>query len=287
MERVLVTGSQGQLGLSVEEISSHYQDQCCFFYTDVEELDITQFDDVFHYCHDHNITVIINAAAYTAVDLAEDFPEKCYAINRDGVKNLATAAEKLGIFMVHISTDYVFDGNSEIPYIESDHPNPISVYGKSKLEGELIMKRVLNRGVIIRTSWLYSIYGKNFLKTMIELSGKQKEIQVVADQYGTPTCGADLAKVIMEIVIKKDPIKGVEIFHYSNSGSCSWFDFAIFIISKTGADCQVRPISSTEYKTKAKRPKHSEFNKSKVKNFIGIEIPKWELSAENTIKRLI
>lgn len=287
MERVLVTGSQGQLGQSIAEISKRYEKQFCFFFTDIEELDITVFDDVLHYCQKNKITIIINAAAYTAVDLAEDFPEKCYTINRDGVKNLATVSELLGIFMVHISTDYVFDGDSEIPYVEEDQPNPISVYGKSKLEGENAIKLDLKRGVIIRTSWLYSIYGKNFLKTMIELSRKQKEIQVVADQYGSPTCGTDLAIAIMEIINKRELIKGIEIFHYSNAGSCSWFDFASFIISKTGEDCQVRPISSTEYKTKAKRPKHSEFNKSKVKNFIGIEIPKWELSAENTIKRLI
>lgn len=287
MERVLVTGSQGQLGLSISEISKLYEDQFCFFYTDIEDLDITVFDDVFDYCQNNKITVIINAAAYTAVDLAEDFPEKCFSINRDGVKNLAKASALLGIFMVHISTDYIFDGDSEIPYLESDPPNPISVYGKSKLEGENIMKSVLKNGVIIRTSWLYSVYGKNFLKTMIELSKRQKEIQVVADQYGSPTCGSDLADVIMEIIKKREEIKDFEIFHYSNSGRCSWFDFASFIISKIGVDCKVRPISSKEYKTKAKRPRHSEFNKSKVKNFTEIVIPEWQVSAEKTIKRLI
>lgn len=287
MDRVLVTGSQGQLGLSIEDISSQYQEQFSFFYTDVAQLDITQYDDVYQFCYDHCITIIINAAAYTAVDLAEDFPEKCFSINRDGVKNLASIAEKLGIFMVHISTDYVFDGCSEIPYIESDRPNPLSIYGKSKLEGEEAIMRVMERGVIIRTSWLYSIYGKNFLKTMIELSRKKKEIQVVADQFGTPTCGSDLAIVIMRILLKRDQIKKVEVFHYSNWGCCSWFEFAQFIISKLGVDCQVMPISSEEYQTKANRPKHSEFNKDKLKNFIGIEIPLWEESVEKTIKRLI
>jgi dTDP-4-dehydrorhamnose reductase len=286
MEKILVTGSKGQLGLSVADISYHYLEQYYFYYTDIEDLDITSFDDVFNFCKQKEITIIINAAAYTAVDLAENFPEKCFAINRDGVRNLAIVSEKLGIFFVHTSTDYIFDGESELPYKEDDLPNPISIYGQSKLEGELVLKSILKKGVIIRTSWLYSIYGKNFLKTMLELSKKQKEIQVVADQFGTPTCASDLAEVIMEIIKKKEYIDTIEVFHYSNSGSCTWYEFASFIISKAGLNCQVTPINSTEYKTKAKRPKHSEFNKGKVKNFLGIEIPKWELSAEKTIKKL-
>lgn len=286
MERVLVTGSQGQLGLSIYEISKLYEDQFCFFYTDIDDLDITAYDDLFYYCQKNKITVIINAAAYTAVDLAEDFPEKCFSINRDGAENLAKVSELLGIFMVQISTDYVFDGDSEIPYSEDDLPNPVSVYGKSKLDGENAIKSILKKGIIIRTSWLYSIYGKNFLKTMIELSGKQNEIRVVSDQYGTPTCATDLAEVILKLIKKRNEIDGLEVFHYSNSGRCSWFDFANFIVSKKGVNCQVKPISTEEYKTKAKRPKHSEFNKGKVKNFLGIMIPEWEISAEKTIRRL-
>jgi len=286
MEKILVTGSKGQLGLSIADISFQYQEQFSFFYTDIEDLDITSFDSVFSFCKKNEITIIINAAAYTAVDLAEDFPEKCFAINRDGVRNLAIVSEKLGIFFVHTSTDYIFDGESELPYKEDDLPNPISIYGQSKLEGEIAFKSILKKGVIIRTSWLYSIYGKNFLKTMLELSKKQNEIKVVSDQYGTPTCAADLALVIMEIIKKKEHINTIEVFHYSNSGNCSWYDFAWFIISKAGMNCHVKPINSTEYKTKAKRPQHSEFNKGKVKNFLGIEIPEWEISAEKTIKKL-
>lgn len=286
MEKILVTGSKGQLGLSIADISYKFHDEYHFIFTDIEDLDITSFDHVSDFCKKNEITIIINAAAYTAVDLAEDFPDKCFAINRDGVKNLAIVSEQLGIFLVHTSTDYIFDGESDIPYKEDDVPNPVSTYGQSKLEGELALKSTLKKGVIVRTSWLYSIYGKNFLKTMLELSKRQNQIQVVADQYGTPTCASDLSEVIMEIIKKRGEIDSIAVYHYSNSGRCSWYDFASFIISKAGVNCEVKPVNSSEYKTKAKRPKHSEFNKGKVKNFLGIDIPDWKLSVEKTMKRL-
>lgn len=287
MLNILVTGSNGQLGMSIREISHTFQKQFHFFFTDIEELDITQRDATVDYCRSRNIDIIINTAAYTAVDYAEDNPELCYSINKDGVKNLADCAKELGLFMVHISTDYVFDGTIESPYQESDSTNPISVYGQSKLEGELMMQNAEINGVIIRTSWLYSCYGKNFLKTIFTLSRERGELKIVNDQFGTPTNSQDLVHIILELVQQKERIQGTEIFHYSNSGRCTWYEFARLIVEQSGFSCKVIPIGTAEFPTKARRPKYSELSKEKLKKFLEVEIPDWRLGVEASVKKLV
>lgn len=287
MLNILVTGSNGQLGMSIREISHTFLTQFQFFFTDIEELDITQEHAIVDYCRSKNIDIIINTAAYTAVDYAEENPELCYRINKDGVKNLAYSAKELGLFMVHISTDYVFDGSIETPYQESYPTNPISVYGQSKLEGELMMQEAEINGLIIRTSWLYSVYGNNFLKTILTLSRERAELKIVNDQFGTPTNSQDLAQIILKLVQQKERIVGTEIFHYSNSGRCTWYEFGRFIIENSGSSCKVIPIETAEFPTKARRPQYSELSKEKLKKFLDVEIPDWRLGVEATIKKLI
>ncbi|MDX9892285.1 MAG: dTDP-4-dehydrorhamnose reductase [Bacteroidales bacterium] len=287
MEHILVTGSKGQLGQSICEVSKLYPNKFRFFYTDVEELDISNLKSIENYCKENKIETIINTAAYTAVDLAEEQVELCYLINRDGIANLSKVAKDQGLFLIHISTDYVFDGTSKSAYIETDQTNPLSVYGKSKLAGEEMMKRSGIDGAIIRTSWLYSQYGKNFLKTILHLSKEKSVLQVVDDQYGTPTNGIDLAEVLLQIAAEKKRIKGVEIFHYTNSGRCSWYDFAQLIVEKSGSTCKVLPVHTDSYPAKARRPQDSELSKEKLKFFLGIEIANWEERVEFTLKKLL
>ncbi|HPE40598.1 MAG TPA: dTDP-4-dehydrorhamnose reductase [Bacteroidales bacterium] len=287
MEQILVTGSEGQLGRCIHEISDMYHDRFQIHYTDIKELDITNPEAIGEYCKKREISTIINTAAYTAVDLAEEQMDICYMINRDGVSHLSNVAKENGIFLIHISTDYVFDGQFGGAYIETDQTNPLSVYGKSKLAGEDKMKETGIDGIIIRTSWLYSHYGKNFLKTILRLSQERRRIQVVSDQYGTPTNGIDLAKIILMMVEEKHRISGVETFHYTNSGKCSWYDFARLIVERSGSKCQVEPIETASYPTKARRPQDSELSKEKLKHFLGIEISSWEERVESTLQKVL
>ncbi|NDW19810.1 dTDP-4-dehydrorhamnose reductase [Dysgonomonas sp. 216] len=284
--KVLVTGSNGQLGgelkRAVENVSNAYS----FTFTDVGELDITNMSAFEDYVNNQNFEYIINCAAYTAVDKAEDDVEMCYKINRDAVKNIAEISKKHKIKVIHISTDYVFDGTKREPYKETDTVSPQSVYGKSKEAGESELLSICPDSLIIRTAWLYSIYGNNFVKTMIKLGKERDTLNVVADQIGTPTNAADLAQAIVSIV--KSEIFKPGIYHYSNMGVTSWFDFTVEIHRLAGINsCKVNPITTAEYPTKAKRPQYSVLDKSKITRAYNLQIPQWQDSLKVCIEVLV
>ena len=277
MHNILVTGGNGQLGSELKEIAPNYQDYN-FLFTNVKDLDITNYFAVAGFIQSNNITVIINCAAYTAVDKAESEPELADAINHLAVANFSEIAKKNNIKLVHISTDYVFDGTNHKPYVETDTPNPQSVYGKTKLEGELAMQQINPaNSIIIRTSWVYSKYGNNFVKTMLHLAETRDEISVVADQIGSPTNAADLAEAILNI-LPQISNETVELFHYSNEGVCSWYDLANAIFEIKGQVIKVIPIDSTQYPTPAERPFYSVLNKSRIKQLYNTKIPHWRKS---------
>jgi dTDP-4-dehydrorhamnose reductase len=283
MNNILVTGSKGQLGSEFRAIASNYANDN-FIFTDVVKLDITNHADVEEFINVHNINTIINCAAYTAVDKAEEQVVLANKVNCLAVANLAKLAKHKNIKLVHISTDYVFDGTNHRPYLESDTPNPKSVYGKTKLDGEqAILSINPENTIIIRTSWVYSIYGNNFVKTMLRLGKARDEISVVSDQIGTPTNAADLAQTILSILPKINN-ESVEIFHYSNEGVCSWYDFAKAIFMLSDLDIKLFPIVTDQYPTPAKRPYYSVMNKNKIKEAYQIEIPFWRDSLSNIIK---
>jgi dTDP-4-dehydrorhamnose reductase len=282
---ILVTGGNGQLGSELRELASKYTDHH-FIFTDVESLDICNHKAVVTFIEKNNINVIINCAAYTAVDKAEEQAELADKINHVAVANFAQIAKDQNIQLVHISTDYVFDGTNHKPYTESDIPNPQSVYGQTKLEGELAMQKINpQNSMIIRTSWVYSKFGNNFVKTMLRLGSARNQLSVVADQIGTPTYAADLAEAIVTILpnIKN---KNVEIFHYSNEGVCSWYDFAKAIFEIQGVSIKVDPIESSKYPTAAKRPFFSVLNKNKIKEKYHINIPYWRDSIKICLQQI-
>ncbi len=279
---ILVTGSNGQLGSEIRQLSE--AGKHVFFFTDVTELDITKPDAIDTFCKTNEIDVIVNCAAYTAVDKAEDEPEIALLINADAVEHLAKAAKANNAKLIHVSTDYVFDGNACVPYT-TEHPTaPASVYGETKLKGEQAAHSILPGTVIIRTSWLYSTFGNNFVKTMIRLGNERDSLNVVFDQVGTPTYAADLAKAILEIIAQDCKVGGV--FHFSNEGVCSWYDFAHSIMSKQGIDCQLSPVDSSGFPTKATRPKYSVMDKARIKESYGIIIPHWEDALDECLKTL-
>jgi dTDP-4-dehydrorhamnose reductase len=287
-KNILVTGSNGQLGSEIKKFSAHHEDNFRFFFTDVNELDITNREAVECYLKENSIKYIVNCAAYTAVDKAEDDVDLCYKINRDAVANLGVAATNNGVKVIHISTDYVFDGTASNPYKETDVTNPQSVYGKSKLEGEKVLLETCPQSIIIRTAWLYSIFGNNFVKTMIKYGKERDELNVVADQTGTPTNAADLARTIIKILDFSEA-NGFEagIYHYSNEGAISWYDFAIAIHKLAGVSCKVNPIATAQYPTKAKRPQYSVLDKTKIKSVFNLSIPDWEDSLNICITELL
>ena len=285
-KNILITGSNGQLGNCLRDLAAEYQDKYRFFYTDVEELDITNAAAIDRYVTDNHIHIIINAAAYTAVDKAEDDVDMAYKLNRDAVRNLAEVAHEHNCLLVHISTDYVFSGESSHPYKEDDTPAPKSVYGASKLAGEQAREESGSRAIIIRTSWLYSEYGHNFVKTMLKLGSEREEVSVVCDQIGGPTYAGDLAKVIMTLVTKDDQQNGVQFYHFANEGTISWYDFAKAIMEIAGNGCQVKSILTGEYPAKAPRPAYSVFNLDKIKQEIGADTPFWRDSLTLTINKL-
>lgn len=273
MQTVLVTGSKGQLGNEVQVFASSYP-QFEFIFTDVEELDICDRKAVEKYFAERKIDVLLNCAAYTAVDKAEEDVELCYRINEKAVGILGEVAAQYGTKMVHVSTDYVFDGTSYLPYTEDRPVCPATVYGKSKLAGELLLMDVCPAAVIVRTSWLYSSFGNNFVKTMIKLGRERDTLNVIFDQVGTPTYAADLADALLQIVSADKFIPGV--YHYSNEGVCSWYDFTIAIHQIAGINCRVLPIESKDYPAKTPRPHYSVLNKKKIKTNYNIQIPHWE-----------
>ena len=286
MNHILITGTNGQLGNCLRDLAAAYQDKYRFFYTDVEELDITDAAAIDRYVTDNQIHIIINAAAYTAVDKAEDDVDMAYKLNRDAVRNLAEVACKHNCLLVHISTDYVFSGEACHPYKEDDMPAPKSVYGASKLAGELAVAEVGCRAIIIRTSWLYSEYGRNFVKTMLQLGRERDEVSVVCDQIGGPTYAGDLAQAVMQCVVADAEHEGVHIYHFANEGVISWYDFAKAIMEISGNQCAVHPIFTGEYPAKAARPAYSVFNLRKMKEKIGITIPYWRDSLILIINKL-
>ena len=282
MNNILVTGGNGQLGSELKEIAPNYQDYN-FLFTDVKDLDITNHTDVAAFVEKNDITVIINCAAYTAVDKAEEQEDLANAINHLAVANFAQIAKDKNIRLIHISTDYVFDGSNHKPYVETDIPNPQSVYGKTKLEGELAMQQINPaNSIIIRTSWVYSKCGNNFVKTMLRLAETRDEISVVVDQIGTPTNAADLAEAILNILPQVSN-ETLELFHYSNEGVCSWYDFAKAIFEIKRIDIKIVNVQNKEYPTISKRPSFSVLNKTKIKNKFKISIKNWVEALQNTL----
>lgn len=288
-KNILVTGSNGQLGNEIRRISANHENNFRFFFTDVAELDITDLRAVDSFIKENNIKYIINCAAYTAVDKAEDDVDLCYKINRDAVANLGRAATNNNAKVIHISTDYVYDGTANKPYVETDTVNPQSVYGKSKQEGEAELLKACADSIIIRTAWLYSIFGNNFVKTMIKLGKERETLNVVADQRGTPTYGTDLAKTIVKILDFSEANRFKPgIYHYSNEGATTWYDFTLAIHKEAGINtCKVNPITTEQYPVKATRPKYSVLDKTKIKSTFNLTIPKWEESLNNCIKELL
>ena len=286
-KNILITGSNGQLGSEICELAANYP-HFHFFATDIQELDLSDKSKIAEFIDKNNINYIINCAAYTAVDKAEDDVETCYLVNRDCVKNLAEAA--LGKSkIIHISTDYVFDGMGNHPYTETDTTNPQSVYGKSKLEGERVLIKICPESIIIRTAWLYSAFGNNFVKTMTRLGKERDSLNVVSDQMGTPTNAADLAKSILDIITfsEKTEVFSSGIYHYSNEGACSWYDFCLAIHKLAGiSTCKVEPIATSDYPTKAARPMYSVLNKTKIKSVFQTEVPEWEYSLKRFFTKL-
>ncbi len=281
---ILVTGSMGQLGSEIKAISSDYSYN--FFFTDRNNIDITNKDNIKEYCQTNSINVIINCAAYTAVDKAETDIENADLVNRKAVKKLSIVAKELDIKLIHISTDYVFDGKNFKPYVEEFQTNPQSVYGKTKLDGENEMKDInpLN-SIIIRTSWVYSYYGSNFVKTMLRLGKGKDSLGVIFDQIGTPTYAKDLALTILNIIPQIENSK-IEIYNYSNEGVLSWYDFAKEIMKMAKLNCKINPIETYQYPTPAKRPHFSLLNKSKIKSKFNLEIPYWKDGLDDCLKRL-
>lgn len=279
MKRVLVTGANGQLGKSIHRIAKDYP-ELKFVFTDVAELDITNGEAVDAFFQSNKIAYCINCAAYTAVDKAEEAVDKAFLINAKAVKNLAESCRNSGTVLIHISTDFVFDGSKRTPYVEEDTPNPLSVYGKSKLKGEQFIQEILDRHFIVRTSWLYSEYGNNFVKTMLRLAETRDEISVVNDQIGSPTYAGDLASFLLEIINK--PSKDYGIYHYSNEGSLSWYDFAVEIFKQHKKAVRVVPIPTSAYPTAAKRPAYSVMSKSKIKKSLNWEVSLWSENLKNS-----
>ena len=282
--KILVTGANGQLGRELRNVlESEIPGQS--IYTDVAELDLTDSKAVDLFFKQNEISHVVNCAAYTAVDRAEEEKLECASININAVKNLAIAADSVGAKIIHISTDYVFDGTAYRPYKESDKVNPISEYGTTKRKGETALLALAPESIIIRTSWLYSPHGNNFVKTMMRLGAEHSEIKVVCDQIGSPTYALDLAKAIYRVLLSHQWVEG--IFHYSNEGVCSWYDFAKAIHRVAGIKgCNVCSIPTEEYPTAASRPFFSVLDKSRIKATYGADVPYWEDSLIDCINRI-
>lgn len=280
---ILITGCNGQLGNELQ-----LQQAACsehrFFNTDVQDLDITDAEAIQAYVDEHEIDGIVNCAAYTAVDKAEGDPQLCHKLNAVAPAYLAEAIERRGGFLIQVSTDYVFDGTHHTPYVETDAPCPNSMYGRTKLEGETAAQDRCQRTMVVRTAWLYSTFGNNFVKTMLRLGRVRQELGVVFDQIGTPTYARNLASAIMT-AIRQGVRPGV--YHFTDEGTASWYDFTIAIHRMAGiSSCHVRPLHTAEYPTPAQRPHYSVLDKTKIKQTYGIEIPHWEESLAECIRQL-
>ncbi|MDR2287508.1 MAG: dTDP-4-dehydrorhamnose reductase [Prevotellaceae bacterium] len=286
MKTILVTGANGQLGSELKKLSKNVKFD--FVFTDVDELDITDILACAAFFDNVRPDFVINCAAYTAVDKAESEKRIVWKINVDAVKNLVISCSLHGSYLIQISTDYVFDGKSSVPYVERDLVAPQSEYGKSKAAAEL-EALTCPKSLVIRTSWLYSTFGNNFVKTMIRMGQQREALNVVFDQIGTPTYAEDLASAILEIVGKIDSDEkkfAGGLFHYSNEGVCSWYDFACAIMKLCGSKCRIYPIETSDYPTPAKRPKYGVLNKAKIKSTYEIDINHWYSSLEKMIDAL-
>lgn len=284
MKRILVTGANGQLGQSFLEQSKNYKEIECFFVTR-NELDITNEELVKHYFDDKSFDFVVNCAAYTAVDKAEDEQESAYLVNAKATEFLAKITNEKKIPFIHVSTDYVFDGTASQPRMETDQTNPIGVYGQTKLEGENLALKNNPKSIILRTAWVYSRFGNNFVKTMLRLFQEKESISVVADQIGSPTNAIDLADAILEIISTDELTYG--IFNYSNEGKCSWFEFAQKIKEFSSSTIEINPVPTSAYPTKAKRPAYSLLDKTKIKEVYQLTIPNWEDSLKKELKHLL
>lgn len=281
MKTVLVTGGDGQLASCIKSEAKNVE-EVKFIIKNSSELDITSKEKLDTFFSDNIIDYCINCAAYTRVDAAEDNIEKAFKINSEAVRNLAEICKKTKTVLIHVSTDFVFDGNKKEPYNEMDTPDPQSVYGSSKLEGEKEIISVLKEHFIIRTSWLYSEYGNNFMKTMLRLANNNSNINVVEDQQGSPTYARDLATFILKIIETQSNKFGV--YHYSNLGKTSWYGFAKEIFKLSNNSIDIKPIGTKDYPTPAKRPRFSVLDTTKAQNTFNITIPKWNESLEMTLK---
>jgi dTDP-4-dehydrorhamnose reductase len=284
MTTILITGSHGQLGNEMQKAAIHYPN-FNYIYTDVEDLDICNKTALDSFVKANSVDIIVNCAAYTAVDKAEDDAELCFKINAEAVRNIGEVATANKIKVVHVSTDYVFDGTSYLPYVEDQMVCPATVYGKSKLAGEEALLETCSQAVIIRTAWLYSSFGNNFVKTMIKLGTERDTLNVIFDQVGSPTYAADLADVILKVISNENFSPG--IYHFSDEGVCSWYDFTKSIHKFAGITCDVRPIESKDYPARTPRPHYSVLNKTNIKKTYGITIPHWEDSLEKCIEILL
>ena len=283
--KILVTGSKGQLGNEIRILAEDYPD-LDFMFTDIDELDITDIGKVEGFFSANQPDAVVNCAAYTAVDKAEADESTAFLLNATAVEYLAKSATKIGALLVHVSTDYVFDGKSYLPYNELEITNPQSAYGRSKLAGENAVLQFAAQGLILRTSWLYSSFGNNFVKTMVKYGSERDELNVVFDQVGTPTYAKDLAKVILDAIPFELQRSGTDLFHYSNEGVTSWYDFAKTILAFSGISCNIKPILTKDYPLPASRPCFSVLNKSKIKEMYKIKIPYWSDSLKDCIQRL-
>ena len=285
---ILITGSNGQLGSEIKDLAVNYT-KFSLFFMDLPELDISNSSQLNIFIKENNINTVINCAAYTAVDKAEQDLDIAKKVNATGVLNLVNALEKVDGKLIHISTDYVFDGNNFLPYHELDQVKPIGVYGNTKRSGELAVINSNIDGIVIRTSWLYSAYGNNFVKTMLRLGNEKDELGVIFDQVGTPTNASDLAKACLDILIFSNEnninAKG-NLYHFSNEGVASWYDFSRAIMALGKVNCHVKPIETKDYPSLAKRPHFSVLNKSKIKNDFELKIPYWRDTLENCIKKI-
>jgi dTDP-4-dehydrorhamnose reductase len=285
-KNILVTGANGQLGSEIRLLAQAHASEYNFVFHDIDTFDITndvQVKEMFSFL---SPVAVVNCAAYTAVDKAESDVDKAYLINSNAVGLLSEYAQDNDAWLIHISTDYVFDGMQNVPYKENDYPNPLSIYGKSKLSGEKLLYDN-EKYIIIRTSWLYSSFGNNIVKTILRLSSSHDSISFVTDQIGSPTYAADLADAIIKILVSLgsdwDNTEFSGIYHFADEGVCSWYDFACNIVTINRIPCKVNPIETSQYPTPAKRPAYSVLNKSKIKSTFGLEIPWWRNSLEKLL----
>ena len=280
-QKILVTGREGQLGQCIKKVSYDYLEDIEFYFANSQELDITNRQLVNYFFTVNDFKYVINCAAYTNVEKAEKESEKAFLVNADGVKNLASACKEYGSILIHISTDYVFDGTKKEPYTENDTVNPINEYGKSKLLGEQYIQEILDTYFIIRTSWLYSQFGKNFFKIIIDKIETEKELTITVSEKGTPTNANDLARSILDIISFEKKEYG--IYHYSNQGEATWYDFAREIVKLSGKIDIIKLSKTDNFPTSAKRPKYSLLDKSKIKKELLLDILEWEISLKSIL----